>query len=267
MVLLPVDTSGLFAPLRESLVELLNGLDEEEWMRPTACEGWSVADVVAHMLGVELGNVSRRRDGHRIDPPPGAELGQWVNAFNEEWVRGARRLSPRVLVALVDVAGRWLDDYVHGVDLESITATVSWVGPRPVPVWLDVAREYSERWVHQQQIRDATSRPGLTSPQMVGPVISTFVHALPRSLDSVDAPINTSVDLRIVGDGGGTWHAVRAEQGWDLATGASPSPACELTGTVETAWRLYANYPGVTLHARGDGQLAVAVMRGRAIIV
>ncbi|HEX3202686.1 MAG TPA: hypothetical protein VHW42_12245 [Actinomycetes bacterium] len=41
---------------------------------------------------------------------------------------------------------------------------VSWVGPDPAPNWLDVAREYSERWTHQQQIRDAAEIPGRDGP-------------------------------------------------------------------------------------------------------
>jgi hypothetical protein len=56
---------------------------------------------------VELGNVSRRRDDHRIDPPVGADLPAWLDAFNQSWVDAARLLSPRVLADLLDAAGAW----------------------------------------------------------------------------------------------------------------------------------------------------------------
>ena len=59
----------------------------------------------------------------------------------------------------------------------------------------------------------------------------------------------------------------RDVHGWELASGPSPSPACELTGDIATAWRLYGNYPGVRFAAVGDRVLAEAVMGGRAIIV
>ena len=36
---------------------------------------------------------------------------------------------------------------------------VNWAGPEPAPIWLDPAREYTERWVHQQHIRDAVRNP------------------------------------------------------------------------------------------------------------
>jgi hypothetical protein len=38
---------------------------------------------------------------------------------------------------------------------------VTWAGPEPAPIWLDIAREYTERWLHQAQVRDATRNPPL----------------------------------------------------------------------------------------------------------
>jgi uncharacterized damage-inducible protein DinB len=56
-----------FAPLRSQLLTLLANLSEEEWNRPTAAARWSVKDVTAHLLGGDLGILSRERDGFR--PP------------------------------------------------------------------------------------------------------------------------------------------------------------------------------------------------------
>jgi uncharacterized protein (TIGR03083 family) len=264
---LRVDAAPLLPEVRAGLVALLRDLDAPDWPRPTACPGWTVAGVATHLLGVELGNVSRRRDGHRIDPPPGADLPTWLDALNESWVVGARLLSPRVLADLLDLAGGWFEVYVAGLDLDAVDAPVWWAGPDPAPVWLDVAREYTERWVHQQQIRDATGRPGLDGPRHAGPVIATFVHALPRSLAGVDAPLGTTVDLDVTGESGGTWHVTAVPDGrWDLQAGPSPEPACRLTGPVRDAWRLYADYPDVALTATGDPDLAAAALGGRAII-
>ena len=65
-----MDAAGLLPEVRAGLVELLHDLDGGDWDRATACPGWTVADVARHLVGVELGNVSRRRDGHRVDPGP-----------------------------------------------------------------------------------------------------------------------------------------------------------------------------------------------------
>jgi hypothetical protein len=203
-----------------------------------------------------------------VAAPPGADVPAWLEGVNDAWVRSARVLSPRVVADLLDVGGGWFEDHVAGVDLDAPGPSVWWLGPGPAPAWLDVAREYTERWVHQQQIRDATGRPGLDGARHAGPVVATFVHALPRSLADAPAPAGTTVELAVTGEGGGAWHAVREEPpgGWALRAGPAPSAACRLTGTVGEVWRMYADYPGITLAATGDPALAAAAFGGRAII-
>ena len=51
---------------------------------------------------------------------------------------------------------------------------IDWAGPEPAPIWLHVAREYTERWVHQQHIRDAVGRPGLNERRWLGPVLESL---------------------------------------------------------------------------------------------
>jgi uncharacterized protein (TIGR03083 family) len=65
----PIDVRSPFAPLRAALVELLRGLGRPDWARPTACPGWSVHDIAAHILGDHVGRLSRHRDGFRSPPP------------------------------------------------------------------------------------------------------------------------------------------------------------------------------------------------------
>ena len=46
----------LMAPARaerEDLLDLLVGLPPDQWRAPSLCAGWSVRDVVAHLLGYE----------------------------------------------------------------------------------------------------------------------------------------------------------------------------------------------------------------------
>jgi hypothetical protein len=48
---------------------------------------------------------------------------------------------------------------------------VSWAGEETSPNWFDTARELTERWHHQQQIRLATHRPGIMTRELYNPVI------------------------------------------------------------------------------------------------
>ena len=74
----------------------------------------------------------------------------------------ARRMSPRLLRELLALIGPDVEAYFSSLDLEAIGGPVSWAGPDSSPVWFDIAREFTERWHHQQQIRDATGQPPLT---------------------------------------------------------------------------------------------------------
>lgn len=73
-----------------------------------------------------------------------------------------------------------------------------------------------ERYVHQQQIRDATRRPPLGAA-FTGPVLDTAAHALPRTLDQVTRPAGTVVTFTAEGEGGGAWYVVWAAARWELA--------------------------------------------------
>ena len=267
MVLLRVETLHLFPRVRRALVELLATLTTEDWKRPTVCPGWDVHDVAAHLLGVDLANVSRRRDDHRLDPGPGERLGPWLAGFNDNWVDAARRLSPRVLTGMIEPAGHQLDDYFAGLDPDRVDAHVTWASELPVPVWLDIAREYTERWVHQQQIRDTTGRQGLTGEEFLGPVLTTFVHALPMTYAQIDAPDGTSVQLAVTGPGGGSWHVTRDSVGWELSAGEHDHPAAEVTLDADDAWRLLTRSPTATdPRLSGDQDLAKVMLSAVAVI-
>lgn len=267
MVLLRVETLPLFPRVRRALIELLASLRAEEWKRPTVCPGWDVHDVAAHLLGVDLANVSGRRDDHWLGPRPGQQLGPWLADFNALWVDAARRLSPRALIGMIEPAGRQLDDYFAGLDPDRVDAHVTWASERPVPVWLDIAREYTERWVHQQQIRDATGRPDLTGEDFLGPVLTTFVHALPMTYAQTEAPAGTAVQFAVTGPGGGCWHVTRDGAGWELAVGEHDRPAAEITLDADDAWRLLTRSPtAADPRLSGDRDLAGVMLSAVAVI-
>ena len=176
-----VDVLHLLPEERRQLLEFLGGLSAEQWNLSTMCPGWNVGDIARHLLGDDLGRLSRTRDGFRQDSLADSNEGlvPLVNRLNEQWVGALRRLSPRVVCDLLEVSSVWTQAHFATLDLEAIGSPVSWAGPDPAPIWLDIAREYTERWHHQQQMRDAVGAPGLLSRRMFAPVLSTFVFAMP----------------------------------------------------------------------------------------
>ena len=167
------------------------------------------------------------------------ELVALINNLNKLWVGAADRLSPRLLCELLEITGEQVCDYFASLDPFAIGGPVDWADPEPAPVWLDLAREYTEWWHHQQQIRDAVGKPGLKEPKFFAPLLDCFVRALPRTYRSVSAKEGTLVALTISGDSGGRWGLVRENGAWRLYLDPSLSADAEVVIDQEVAWRLF----------------------------
>jgi uncharacterized protein (TIGR03083 family) len=238
----PILVTDRFSEMLNVLLELLRGLSMEDWERPTAAAGWTVKDVTLHLLGDDIGILSRRRDhfvASLVSISSWDELVTWLNQQNESWVRVTRRISSRLLCDLLKFTGDQVSEYFRSLDLNALGGAVSWAGPDPAPVWLDVAREFTERWHHQQHIRDAVGKPGLTEPRYLAPVFAAFVHALPHTYRQVDAAEGTCVTLTIAGDSGDSWSVVREQNRWQLYVGKPEQPNVEVVLPEQIAWRVF----------------------------
>jgi uncharacterized protein (TIGR03083 family) len=269
----PVIVAGLFPEIQAELLVLLKSLTAEDWQKATVCPGWSVKDVALHILGGEIGNLSRRRDGHVLDASINSwdELVRFINEWNENWVSVARRISPRLLIDLLALTGEQMGAYFQELDPFALGGAVSWVGDEPAPVWLDLAREYTERWHHQQHIRDAVDQPGLKQPKYLSPILASFVRALPRTYRTTLADENTAVTVSITGEAGGRWSVVRENGTWNIYAGAPAAPAAEVILDQDLAWRLFtrgidAELARAQMVFKGDTGLGFKVLEMVSII-
>jgi uncharacterized protein (TIGR03083 family) len=267
-----IDVRPLLAGQQAAFIDLLRGLEAEEWARPTICTGWNVKDIAAHVLGDHIGRLSMHRDGHfGMRPRDGEAFSSYLDRVNEEWVDAARRISPPMLIELLATIGDQIVEFWQTVDLDAVDGLVRWAGPERLPFWLDVAREYTEYWSHQQQICDATGRTGLTDPHYAGPVLDTFLRALPHTLRDVTAPEGTALQVRVTGRGGGDWTCTRGPDRWRLDRRPHPRPTATLELDADTTWRLCTR--GITpeqaaerARIDGDRRLATAALQIVSII-
>ena len=58
-----LDPFAIFDAEAERLDRFFSGLDDEDWTRPSRCEGWTVRDVLAHLAGEEDYNHACLDDG------------------------------------------------------------------------------------------------------------------------------------------------------------------------------------------------------------
>jgi uncharacterized protein (TIGR03083 family) len=237
-----IEVVELFPELDAQLIPLLRGLSEEDWARP-AVGAWTVKDVAAHLLDTAIRRLAFDRDRLPLVPPDEpiegyGDLVAFLNDLNHVWVRAMRRMSPRLLTDFLEKTGAELSEHLAGLDPSSPALfSVAWAGEETSESWFDVAREYTERWHHQQQIREAVGAPGLTSRRLMHPVLDAFLRGLPHAYRSVEAEEGAAVAVEITGEAGGEWALVREGGRWRLYEGTPEGPKARVRMNQDTAWR------------------------------
>jgi uncharacterized protein (TIGR03083 family) len=270
----PWDFASLFLVERARLRELLASLGAADWDRPSPCPGWTVLGLSSHLVGDDLGFLARHRDGHFGTPGPDdtseSEFVAWLDGLQDEWVRAARRLSPRIVADLLEWAGPQVAETMRGEDPRARTAGVSWAGTEPVPAWLNQARELSEYWIHRQQLLQAVGGPSDLRADLAGPVLDGLRWAYPFRLGQAEARPGDSVTISVASPVTVTWHLVATQAGWEYRDAPGPRAAASLEMTTEQAWRLLTNnLPAAdrsSIAASGDETVLGILLQTRAII-
>lgn len=275
--LTPVYTAALFPQLHRELILLLRAMDAAAWQRPTVAGGWRVRDVVAHLLDGDLRRLAATRDGHVLAPDRPVSSFEHVvaliNDLNATGVQYAKRLSPRLLVDLLEQTGRWVSElFAQLPPHEEASFAVAWAGEQRSENWMDIGREYTERWHHQMQIRDAVGVPELLERAWLGPLLDLSVRALPRAYATTAAPLGTAVVFEVMGEAGGIWSLVREDSDWRVYRGAAATSQLVVRATPRDAWRLLFNAlpheeARKVLALEGDVMLAEPLLRARSVMV
>jgi uncharacterized protein (TIGR03083 family) len=239
----PILCAHLLRKVDEKLIDLLSALAPGEWELQTVAPLWKVRDVAAHLLDTALRKLSLVRDSCYVettDIRSQQDVITLVNRLNREGVAVYRRLSPRVLIEMMKVATKQSAEFHESLDpFATATFNVSWAGEETSLNWFDTARELTERWHHQQQIRLATHRPGIMTPGLYHPVLDCFLRGLPHAFLEVKASPGTVLLVEISGECGGEWFLERGTETWNLVPRSSSDFTAKVTLPQELAWRLF----------------------------
>jgi len=242
--IVPIQTQHLFSVLDKKLMELLHSLTPEEWQAETVAKLWKVKDVAAHLLDGNIRALSIQKEKYFGEIPPEIgsykDLVNWLNQLNADWVKAAKRISPSVMILLHEATGKQTCDYFASVDpFEKAVFAVSWAGEEESLNWMHIAREYTEKWLHQQQIRDAVNKQGIMTKELFYPFIDTFMYALPHTYRDINAEEGTVVQVNISTGIGGTWYLTRDASTWKLSKSSTYQTTAAITIDPDTAWKLF----------------------------
>lgn len=258
---------------RVRLLSFLSALLEEDWQRPTPCPGWTVLGLTSHLLGNDFGLLARRRDDYMGTPPPEGlsekEFIDWLDELQMEWVRAARRMSPQLVVELLEWTGPRLVAVFAEEDLSERAALVSWAGPTHAPRWLDQLRELSEYWIHRQQLLEAVGRPVDLDPALLRPILLGLRWALPYRLSQAHLAPNGAIQVSVGEPINERWTVVASNGEWDFAEVAPDHVIARAALTADDAWRLLTNNlrtASSSLDVTGDEDAVAVVRTTRAII-
>jgi len=241
-----IETTHLFIPIHEALIQVLKELDPGDWHKSTLAKQWTVKDIVAHLLDTTTRGIAILRDGHFGYNGPADEeyttLVDFINQMNAEFVNTAKRWSPQLLIELLEQTGPIHAKLLADLDpFKKAIFSVAWAGEKESYNWFHVAREYTEKYHHQLQIREAVNKTAaIMTPELYTPFMKTLFLGLPHLLRNHTAPAYAIIAVEIEGEIGVVQYLQYNHQRWNLL---NESPGNKLfTKTIipaNIAWKLF----------------------------
>lgn len=240
----PILIADRIPQLDQKLVELLETLSPEDWKKQTIAPKWKVEDVVLHLLDGNIRILSIHRDGY-FGVPPGTinsydDLLAYLNQLNADWIKAAKRMSPKLVIKLFKQTNKEIKDYLSTIDpYAPALFSVAWAGEETSANWFHWAREYTERWHHQQQIRLALGKEKeLYAREWYHPHVETSMRALPHHYRNFPGKKEEILSIEITGEAGGFWHLYHDGKKWIQVENIEPKENL-ITIEGEVAWRLF----------------------------
>ncbi|MGI5221211.1 maleylpyruvate isomerase family mycothiol-dependent enzyme [Nocardia sp. CA-290969] len=195
----------------EVLTDLVTGLGEDEWRTPSPLPGWTVFDVIGHIIGTEsllLGEKPPARDAQTpdIDVKTLPHVRNEIGALNEIWLQRLRsRTGDELLRLYRGVADRRRKALAELDDQAWLAPTQSPVGEVPYARFMRV--RLFDCWMHELDIADALGRQVEEGGARGEVAFAEFARSLPRVIvKRGKAPAGSLITLRLTGPLARTLH-------------------------------------------------------------
>ena len=270
-----IDVLPIFPKLDALLIEVLSGLSPQQWHKDTICKQWKVKDIAAHVLDVAIRRLSIGSDAYQMPAAAINKQGEnleYLNYLNAGRLSTYERVSPALLISQLKIVQEELHLYFKDLDpAGNALFPVCWAGEYVSDNRFDIAREYSERWLRQQQIRQAVGADSLLEKQFYNPFLQICMKALPYHFKDLNPALDTLISVEIVGDAGARWSIIRRVDQWEFTISESQADA-HVYIDQNIAWMLFSN--GIDIQESnqywqviGDQDLGCHVLMMRTFMV
>lgn len=211
---IPIPTIHLFDPLDQLLIQHLKTLHHSDWLTPTLAKQWCVKDIAAHLLDGNIRSISMYRDAWMIPDKPASfdyeGIVSFLNGLNHTWVSAFGRMSPELIIEWLERTGPVYTAQLAKLDpMGQAMYSVAWAGQHVSQNWFHIAREYTEKWHHQMQIREATHDADmLLEDHWYMPYVATSMQALPHAFSRQAHSDRGALHIDITGKGASHWHVL-----------------------------------------------------------
>jgi uncharacterized protein (TIGR03083 family) len=231
--------AGLTAQLAEvwdAMAALGQSLSDAEWSLPTPCPGWPVSALYAHVIGTE--SMLLQRPNPTVDSGTRDHVRNDIGGFNETWVASLEPLTrPEVLERFAEVTTARKEALVGMA--EDDFAKPSWtpIGQADYRRFMQI--RVFDCWVHEQDVRDATRRPGHEE----GPAAEQSLDEIFRAIGflvgkKAAAPPGSTVTITLTGPVRRTVHVASVEGRAKAVAGVEGEPTAGITLTSTAFTRL-----------------------------
>lgn len=195
----PTDLSGLvdaYEQTTRAVIDLGQTLSARDFEKETECPGWSVKDQFSHIAGIEgwLDGATPPRLELPELPYVKNEQGEFVELFVQE--RRSRE-GADIVGELEDV----LESRLAMLRDPTLTEDTAMRGPfGRTTAAKALAMRASDIWVHEQDIRTATGRPGALDTAAAAIFVAAVIKVFPRIVaHDAGVPVGHAVILDVTG--------------------------------------------------------------------
>src|SRR4051794_27371297 len=193
-------------------VALVRALRRDEWNLPTDLDGWCVQDNVAHTAHLEAVLAGAPEETLEVAEAP--HLKSLMSYYTEQGVLARRDRDPESVVAELEqaVATRYAALCAQP-PTDPSAAPPKTPGDVPWDFQTLLNNRPLDVWMHEQDVRRATGRPGGFDSPVADHVLRTFGRALPMVVGKrVAPPVGTTVRLEVL-EKGLSWTVRVGEDG------------------------------------------------------